>query len=87
MTRLSDIQEQSTDPDNAPAIVQGSEGRGVALFHADRYGDIVDITYLCIVDSWNDSRADGALEWPCFDFGDFGAYCEECGDVIEAARA
>lgn len=75
---------ETTDPRNAPAIVQGSECRAVALFHTDVHGDLVDITYVCLADAESDSRADGALPWPGFDWSpDYASYCETCGCAID----
>ena len=74
----------TTDPRNAPALVAGSECNGVALFIPDSNGDLVDIEYLCATCAWNNPVTDGALRWPAFDFGDFGAYCRECQRAINA---
>ena len=70
---------------NALAIVQGSERSALALFITDSNGDLVDIEYLCrysCAASMPDALA-GALPWPAFDFGEYGAYCRDCGEVIE----
>jgi len=69
-----------------PAIVQGSERQGVAIFIEDERGDLVDIEYLCVACAWGCADAEGALRWLGFDFGDGGAYCSECGQIIEAPR-
>ena len=81
--RLADIAEESTEERNRPAIVNGSERQGVALFIADADGNLVDIEYLCSADAWNAPGAEGALWWPAFDFGDSGAYCRECSVMID----
>ena len=66
-----------------PAIVQGSERAGVAIFIEDARGDLVDIEYLCGDCALDTPEATGALIWPAFDFGQSGAYCRQCHEMIE----
>ena len=66
----------------APAIVSGDEMRATAYFIEESNGDLVDIEYECV--DCEDSPCD-ALPWPAFDFGDSGAYCRECGAIIQTA--
>lgn len=76
-----------TDTDHEPmepASVQGNHQRGIAIFIENANGDLVDIEYLCqpcaYVEDWSGN------DWPCFDFGDAGAYCRKCGAIIESPR-
>ena len=83
------IQTMPTDTEqNAPAIVQGSERSALAFFVTDSRGDLVDIEYLCrysCAATEPDALA-SALPWPAFDFGEYGAYCRDCGELIEEAH-
>ena len=65
-----------------PAIVNGNVRQGVAIFIENDAGDLVDIDYLCSADAWHNPLADGALDWPAFDFGEVTVRCFECGRII-----
>lgn len=73
-----------SDERNAPAIVQGSEQSAYAVFVTDNGGNLVDILYYCRYSDCSDDQDVGdALPWPAFDFGDSGAYCDACHEMID----
>lgn len=63
-----------------PAIVQGSEERGLAIFVEDERGDLVDIHYVCYSCSLDCHKTEyeNALPWPAYDWPDYCVYCEDC---------
>lgn len=70
------------DTREAPAIVRGSELRGLAINVNDSHGDLIDIEFFCIECAEDRQIIGDALPWPAYQFGDYDTCCMDCGAVI-----